>query len=171
MLSVQSCSGMNMAGSAPILPGFGSSGKSFLIDNLLQAQTQTQLQHNGLKGSHLRPTTGQQLGSSWALDLGLYQSQAHRKDLGGPPPVPHSAGKGATFNLTASKGKKDKLGLVLLVLWCVIVKNVFFTQVNKKKQHTNFRYYFVWLCIEKWHNYFKNSKTILENFIFTIWFP
>lgn len=110
MLSVQSCSGMNMAGSAPALSGFGSSGKSFLIDNLLQAQTQTPLWLNGPKRSHLRPTAREQLGSSWAADFALYQSQAHRKDLGGPPPVPHSAGKGTTFNLTASREKKDNLG-------------------------------------------------------------
>lgn len=95
MLSVQSCSGINMAGSPPALPGFGSSGKSFLIDNLLQAQTPSL--SNGLKGSHLRQTAGEQLRSSWASDFGLYQSQAHRKDLSGPPPAPHSAGKGATF--------------------------------------------------------------------------
>lgn len=105
MLSVQSCSRVNMAGFPPALPGFGSSGKSFLIDNLLQAQTQTPSQPNGLKGSHLR--------SSWASDFGLYQSQGHRKDLGGPPTPPHSAGKGATFHLTAIRLEEDYLGYML----------------------------------------------------------
>lgn len=94
-----------MADSPHALPGFGSSGKSFLIDNLLQAQTLSR--PNGLKGSHLRLTAGEQLRSSWTSDFGLYQSQAHRKDLGGPPPASHSAGKGATFQLTASREEED----------------------------------------------------------------
>lgn len=107
MLSVQSCSRVNMAGSPPALPGFGSSGKCFLIDNLLQAQTQTPSQSRGLKGSHLRPVAGEHLRSSWASDFGLYQSQAQRKELGGPPPPPHSAGKGTAFHLTASRLEED----------------------------------------------------------------
>lgn len=99
MLSVQSRSRVNMAGSPPALPGFGSSGKCFLIDNLLQAQTRPPWRPDGLKGSHLR--------SGWASDFGLYRSRAHRKDLGGPPPPPHSAGKGVTFHHTASKLQED----------------------------------------------------------------
>lgn len=108
MLSVQSCSGMNMAGSPPALPGFGSSGKSFLIDNLLQAQTRSPAPRpHWLKGSHLRPTAAEPLRNSWASDFGLFQSQAHRKDVGGPPPAPHSAGTGATFHLTASREEEQ----------------------------------------------------------------
>lgn len=107
MLSVQSRSRVNMAGSPPALPGFGSSGKCFLIDNLLQAQTRPPWRPDGLKGSHLRPAAGEHLRSGWASDFGLYRSRAHRKDLGGPPPPPHSAGKGVTFHLTASKLQED----------------------------------------------------------------
>lgn len=111
MLSVQSRSGVNMAASPPALPGFGSSGKSFLIDNLLQAQqTREPWRPDGLTLAHLLrpPAAEEELRKSWASDFGLYQSAAHRKELGGPPPAAHSAGTGATLPLTASRRRRRR---------------------------------------------------------------
>lgn len=89
MVSVQR---RNMAGSPPALPGFGNSGKSFLIDNLLQSQT-TSARPDGIGGGHLRLVACDRPRRIWGSEHGAYQSQAHSpqqvKDLGGPL-LPHS---------------------------------------------------------------------------------
>lgn len=76
-----------MAGSPPALPGFGNSGKSFLIDNLLQSQTPS------VRPEHLRRAACERPRRTWGCEHGAYQSQAHcaqqGKDLGGPL-LPHS---------------------------------------------------------------------------------
>nr|XP_046250232.1 homeobox protein DBX2 [Scatophagus argus] len=92
MVSVQSCTRRNMAGSPPALPGFGNSGKSFLIDNLLQSQTPS-AHPEGTVGVHLRLAASEHTRRSWGSGHGAYQSQAHSpqqvKDLAGPL-LPHS---------------------------------------------------------------------------------
>ncbi|XP_018539991.1 homeobox protein DBX2 [Lates calcarifer] len=96
MVSVQSCSRRNMAGSPPALPGFGSSGKSFLIDNLLQASS---AHSEGTTGTHLRHAACEHPRRSWGLEQGAYQSQAQSpqqvKDLG--PLLPHSGVPSSVF--------------------------------------------------------------------------
>lgn len=92
MVSVQSCTGRNMAGSPPALSGFGNSGKSFLIDNLLQSQTPS-ARPEGTAGGHLRRAVCERPRRIWGSEHGAYQRQAHSpqqgKDLGGPL-LPHS---------------------------------------------------------------------------------
>ncbi|KAM7002578.1 homeobox protein DBX2 [Tautogolabrus adspersus] len=87
MVSVQSCTRRNMAGSPPALPGFGNSGKSFLIDNLLQSQTPSARQE-GTAGGHLRLAACEHLRRTWGSEHGVYKSQAQSpqqvKDLGRP---------------------------------------------------------------------------------------
>ncbi|XP_076590073.1 homeobox protein DBX2 [Chaetodon auriga] len=99
MVSVQSCTRRNMAGSPPALPGFGNSGKSFLIDNLLQSQTPS-ARPGGTVGGNLRLATGEHPRRTWASEHGVYQSQAHSpqqvKDLGGPI-LPHSGVLSSVF--------------------------------------------------------------------------
>ncbi|XP_047452762.1 homeobox protein DBX2 [Mugil cephalus] len=91
MVSVQSCIRKNMAGFPSALPGFGSSGKSFLIDNLLQSQT-TSARPEGTSG-HLRRTACERPRRIWGHEHGVYQSQTQSpqqvEDLGGPL-LPHS---------------------------------------------------------------------------------
>lgn len=81
-----------MAGSPPALPGFGNSGKSFLIDNLLQSQTPS-ARPEGTAGGYLRRAACERPRRTWVSEHGAYQSQAHSpqqgKDLGAPL-VPHS---------------------------------------------------------------------------------
>lgn len=92
MVSVQSCPRRNMAGSPPALPGFGNSGKCFLIDNLLQSQTPS-ARPEGMVGGHLRLAACERPRRTWGCEHGAYQSQAHSpqqvKDLGGQL-LPHS---------------------------------------------------------------------------------
>ncbi|CAJ1056268.1 homeobox protein DBX2 [Xyrichtys novacula] len=87
MVSVQSCTRRNMAGSPPALPGFGNSGKSFLIDNLLQPHTPPASQEE-TTGGHLRLAICERQRKSWGSEHEASQSQAHSpqsvKDLGGP---------------------------------------------------------------------------------------
>lgn len=81
-----------MAGSPPALPGFGSSGKSFLIDNLLQSQTSS-THSEGTAGGYLRRAVCERPRRFWGPEHGAYQGQAQSvqqvKDLGGPL-LPHS---------------------------------------------------------------------------------
>lgn len=87
MVSVQSCTRRNVPSSPPALPGFGSSGKSFLIDNLLQASTANS------HAAHLRRAVSEHPRRTWASEHGLYQCPAlspqQVKDLGGHV-LPHS---------------------------------------------------------------------------------
>lgn len=91
MLSVQSRIRSNMAAS-PALPGFGNSGKSFLIDNLLQPRTSAVPP----AGGHLRLGACDRPRRSWSSEHGSFQGQAlsptQVKALGGPL-LPHSGGK------------------------------------------------------------------------------
>eukprot|EP00064_Thunnus_orientalis_P014741 superscaffoldBa00002611_g14788 len=88
-----------MAGSPPALPGFGSSGKSFLIDNLLQSQTSS-AHPEGVAGGHMIRATCERPRRTWGPEHGAYQSQAHGpqsvKDLGGPL-LPHSGVLSSVF--------------------------------------------------------------------------
>ncbi|XP_076026605.1 homeobox protein DBX2 [Genypterus blacodes] len=99
MVSVQSRMRRNMAGSPPALPGFGSSGKSFLIDNLLQSQT-SPARIEGMEGGHLTRATCEHPRKIWVPQHGAYQSQAqgpHQvKDLRGPL-LPHSGVLSSVF--------------------------------------------------------------------------
>lgn len=76
-----------MAGSPPAFPGFGNSGKSFLIDNLLQSQTPS-ARPETIQGGHLRRAACERPRRIWGCEHGAYQSQGHspqhRKDLGVP---------------------------------------------------------------------------------------
>ncbi|KAM4618204.1 homeobox protein DBX2 [Polymixia lowei] len=89
MVSVQTCmKKKKMAGSPPALPGFGSSGKSFLIDNLLQSGTSSAVEERKA-GGHLRRAPCGPPRRTWGPQHGAYQSQAQgphahqAKDLGG----------------------------------------------------------------------------------------
>ncbi|XP_038562446.1 homeobox protein DBX2 [Micropterus salmoides] len=97
MVSVQSCTRTNMAGFPPAFPGFGSTGKSFLIENLLQSQTPSA---RGVAGGHLRLAACELTRRTWGSEHGAYQSQAHSprqvKDLGGPL-LPHSGVLSSVF--------------------------------------------------------------------------
>ncbi|KAG7230953.1 hypothetical protein INR49_024982 [Caranx melampygus] len=90
MVSVQSCTRRNMAGSPPALLGFGNSGKSFLIDNLLQTSS---AHSEETTGGHLRRAACEHPRRTWGPEHGAYQSQAqspqHMKDLGGQL-LPHA---------------------------------------------------------------------------------
>ncbi|XP_029010788.1 homeobox protein DBX2 [Betta splendens] len=98
MVSVQSCSRRNMAGS-PALPGFGSSGKSFLIDNLLQSQTSS-AHSEGTAGGHLKRAACERPCRTWGPEHGAYQGQAQSpqqvKHLGAPL-LPHSGVLSSVF--------------------------------------------------------------------------
>lgn len=89
---VQSRTRRNMAASPPALPGFGNSGKSFLIDNLLQSRTPSAPP----AGGHLRLVACERPRRTWSSEHGALQSQARSppqvKALGGPL-LPHSGGK------------------------------------------------------------------------------
>uniref|UniRef100_A0A3B4VMF1 Homeobox domain-containing protein n=1 Tax=Seriola dumerili TaxID=41447 RepID=A0A3B4VMF1_SERDU len=58
-----------MAGSPPALPGFGSSGKSFLIDNLLQTSS---AHSEGTTGGHLRRAACEHPRRTWGLDISVW---------------------------------------------------------------------------------------------------
>lgn len=92
MVSVQSRVRRNMAASPPALPGFGNSGKSFLIDNLLQSRAPSAPP----AGGHLRLVACERPRRTWSSEHGAFQSQAQSppqvKGLGGPL-HPHSGGK------------------------------------------------------------------------------
>ncbi|XP_040020006.2 homeobox protein DBX2 [Gasterosteus aculeatus] len=90
MVSVQSCTRRNMAGSPPALPGFGNSGKSFLIDNLLQSQTPSV--------RHLRRAACERPRRTWGSAHGAFQAHSPQqgKDLGGPL-LPHAGVLSSVF--------------------------------------------------------------------------
>ncbi|XP_061578471.1 homeobox protein DBX2 [Cololabis saira] len=79
MISVQSCTRRNMAGFPPALPGFGSSGKSFLIDNLLKSQTPSVCPERAASG-RLRRAACEQPKRTWGHEHG-----SHPREL-----LPHS---------------------------------------------------------------------------------
>ncbi|XP_022069028.1 homeobox protein DBX2 [Acanthochromis polyacanthus] len=97
MVSVQSCTRRNMAGFPPALPGFGSSGKSFLIDNLLQTPS---ARPEGTASGHLRRAACERPRRSWGPEHGAYHSQTNSpqqvKDLRGPL-LPHSGVLSSVF--------------------------------------------------------------------------
>ena len=112
MVSVQSCTRRNMAGSPPALPGFGNSGKCFLIDNLLQSQTPS-ARPEGTVGGHLRLAACERPRRTWSCEHGAYQSQARSpqqvKDLGGQL-LPHS-GKDYHLNFFKQADFSNKIYL------------------------------------------------------------
>ncbi|XP_017290249.1 homeobox protein DBX2 [Kryptolebias marmoratus] len=85
MVSVQSCTRRNMAGLAPALPGFGRSGKSFLIDNLLKSQCPS-VEPETCR--HLRQAACEGQRRSWGQEheahQNLTQSTQQGKILAGP---------------------------------------------------------------------------------------
>lgn len=95
-----------MAASPPALPGFGNSGKSFLIDNLLQSQTPS-AHPEGTAGGLLRLVACEHPRRTWGSEHGAYQCQARSpqqvKDLGGPL-LPHSGGKQIFFSFLQADG-------------------------------------------------------------------
>ncbi|XP_015237817.1 PREDICTED: homeobox protein DBX2 [Cyprinodon variegatus] len=84
MVLVQSCTRRNMA---VTLPGFGSSGKSFLIDNLLKTGS-PRVHPEGAACGHLRQPECQRLRRTWVQEHGalqtLTQSPPQGKTMGGP---------------------------------------------------------------------------------------
>lgn len=116
-----------MAGSPPALPGFGNSGKSFLIDNLLQSQT-TPACPDGATGGHMRLGPCEHPRRTWGSEHGPYQCQAHSpqqvKDIGGPL-LPHSGG-----NLVVGLFCFVFL-LLLLFCFCVLLaaQNIFILDI------------------------------------------
>ncbi|KAM7396996.1 hypothetical protein PAMP_019995 [Pampus punctatissimus] len=131
MVSVQSCSRRNMAGSPPALPGFGSSGKSFLIDNLLQSQTPSACPE-GTAGGHMRRVTCERPRRTWGPEHGAYQSQAHGpqpvKDLGGSL-LPHS--EGANIRMWSTDiSPKSRRG---------ILRRAVFSEEQRKELEKTFR--------------------------------
>ncbi|XP_074534323.1 homeobox protein DBX2 [Halichoeres trimaculatus] len=99
MVSVQSCTRRNMAGSPPALPGFGNSGKSFLIDNLLQPHTPSACQER-TAGGHLRLGACECPRRSWGSEHEAFISQAPSpqqvKDLSGAY-LPHAGVLSSAF--------------------------------------------------------------------------
>uniref|UniRef100_A0A1A7XPI8 Developing brain homeobox 2 n=1 Tax=Iconisemion striatum TaxID=60296 RepID=A0A1A7XPI8_9TELE len=85
MVSVQSCTRRNMAGFPPASPGFGSSGKSFLIDNLLKSQSPA-ARPEGSACGHLRQEAREHRRRIWGheLDVHLTQSPQQGKIVAGP---------------------------------------------------------------------------------------
>ncbi|KAK2842526.1 hypothetical protein Q5P01_012726 [Channa striata] len=76
-----------MARSPPALTGFGSSGKSFLIDNLLQSQTPS-ARSEGTAGGFLRRAACERPRRIWGPEHGAYQGQAQS-----PQQVNNSGGR------------------------------------------------------------------------------
>ncbi|XP_027900317.1 homeobox protein DBX2 [Xiphophorus couchianus] len=70
MVLVQSCSRRNMAAN---LPGFGSSGKSFLIDNLLKSQSPP-VHPEGTACGHLRQVACERPRRPWGQERGAHHS-------------------------------------------------------------------------------------------------
>uniref|UniRef100_A0A3P8SGP9 Homeobox domain-containing protein n=1 Tax=Amphiprion percula TaxID=161767 RepID=A0A3P8SGP9_AMPPE len=68
-----------MAGFPPALPGFGSSGKSFLIDNLLQTPS---ARPEGTTSGHLRRAACERPRRSWGPEHGAYHSQTNSPQQG-----------------------------------------------------------------------------------------
>uniref|UniRef100_A0A3P9HSW0 Homeobox domain-containing protein n=1 Tax=Oryzias latipes TaxID=8090 RepID=A0A3P9HSW0_ORYLA len=83
MVSVQSCSRRNMAGFSPALPGFGRSGKSFLIDNLLKSQRRS-FRPEGAEGAQPRQVACQHLTGAWGHEYGARQRHQEVTDFGEP---------------------------------------------------------------------------------------
>lgn len=85
-----------MAGFPPALPGFGSSGKSFLIDNLLQSQTPSARPEGTTGGFMRRPKR------TWGPEHGACHSQTQSpqqvKDIGGPL-LTHSGKQKQKYNV------------------------------------------------------------------------
>ncbi|KAG8012805.1 Homeobox protein DBX2 [Nibea albiflora] len=120
-----------MASSPPALPGFGNSGKSFLIDNLLQSQT-TSARPDGIEGGHLRLVACERPRRIWGSEHGAYQSQAHSpqqvKDLAGPL-LPHS--EGANIRMwSAEISPKSRRG---------ILRRAVFSEEQRKELERTFR--------------------------------
>ncbi|RVE71588.1 hypothetical protein OJAV_G00053310 [Oryzias javanicus] len=87
MVSVQGCSGRNMAGFSPALPGFGRSGKSFLIDNLLKSRSRS-FRPEEAEGGQLRRAVCQHLRGVWGHEPGAQQSHQEMTEYG--EPLPHT---------------------------------------------------------------------------------
>lgn len=86
---------------SPALPGFGNSGKSFLIDNLLQPRTPSAPP----AGGNLRLEACERLRTTWRSEQGTFPSQAlsptQVKGLGGHL-LPHSGGKYTSLKIYVS---------------------------------------------------------------------
>ena len=83
---------------SPALPGFGNSGKSFLIDNLLQPRAPSVPP----VGGHLRLAPRERTRRTGSSEHGAFQSQAPSpvqvKALGAPL-LPHSGGNYTPFKI------------------------------------------------------------------------
>ena len=84
MIPLQSGKTNNMAGSPPVHPGFGNSGKSFLIENLLR--TGPVLASEGIAGGHQTSTPLGTQRRTWGPQHFVYQDQSQNpsrvKDTG-----------------------------------------------------------------------------------------
>lgn len=76
-----------MAGFSPALPGFGRSGKSFLIDNLLKSQRRS-FRPEGAEGAQPRRAACQHLTGAWGHEYGAQQRHQEVTDFG--EPLPHT---------------------------------------------------------------------------------
>lgn len=85
MVSVQNCTRSNMAGLVPASPGFGRSGKSFLIDSLLKSQCPSAQSETY---RHLRAAVCEDPRRTWGQEheghQNLTQSPRQGKFLAGP---------------------------------------------------------------------------------------
>uniref|UniRef100_A0A8C7XFK6 Homeobox domain-containing protein n=1 Tax=Oryzias sinensis TaxID=183150 RepID=A0A8C7XFK6_9TELE len=126
MVSVQSCSRRNMAGFSPALPGFGRSGKSFLIDNLLKSQRRS-FRPEGAEGAQPRRAACQHLTGAWSHEYGAQQRHQEVTDFG--EPLSHT--EGANYQMwPANINPKSRKG---------ILRRAVFSEEQRKELERTFR--------------------------------
>uniref|UniRef100_A0A3P9HSR7 Homeobox domain-containing protein n=1 Tax=Oryzias latipes TaxID=8090 RepID=A0A3P9HSR7_ORYLA len=126
MVSVQSCSRRNMAGFSPALPGFGRSGKSFLIDNLLKSQRRS-FRPEGAEGAQPRQVACQHLTGAWGHEYGARQRHQEVTDFG--EPLSHT--EGANYQMwPANINPKSRKG---------ILRRAVFSEEQRKELERTFR--------------------------------
>ncbi|XP_030588351.1 H2.0-like homeobox protein [Archocentrus centrarchus] len=130
MVSVQSCTRKNMAGCPPAVPGYGSSGKSFLIDNLLQSQTPSAT--SKWTSGHLRQIVCEYPRKTWGPEDGAFQSRTQIlrqvKDVGGPH-LPRSEGTNIQM-WSANTSPNSRRG---------ILRRAVFSEEQRKELERTFR--------------------------------
>ncbi|XP_043980055.1 homeobox protein DBX2 isoform X2 [Gambusia affinis] len=126
MVLVQSCSRRNMAA---VLPGFGSSGKSFLIDNLLKSQSPP-VHPEGTACGHLRQAACERPRRPWGQERGAHHSLSppQGKIMGGPL---LSCSEGGNVQMWSSNSNpKSRRG---------ILRRAVFSEEQRKELEKTFR--------------------------------